>query len=93
MTLAERNMIYRVYKAFDSVPGAHIGGGTQSATVGGVANFGADIQEVRGHCLKAMEALFDGGISKEERDENFEFHMGAAERFIENRKAANWKNR
>ena len=93
MNLKERKMIHRVYKAFDNVPGAHIGGGTMSVTVAGVANFGADIQEVRKHCLKALEALFDGAISTEDRDADFETHMSAAERFIESRQAANWKNR
>lgn len=93
MNLKERNMLYRVHQALVSVPGAHIGGSTKTSTVVGVVNFGADIQEVMKHCLGAMEALFDGGITIEERDAAFELHMGDAERFIAQRKAVDWRNR
>ncbi|MYM92465.1 hypothetical protein [Duganella vulcania] len=93
MNLKERKMLYRVHQALDSVPGAHIGGGTQSTTVIGVVNFGADIQQVRTSVLRALEALFDGAISKEERDELFEEYMGDAERFIARRKAVDWRSR
>ena len=93
MNLKERNMVYRVYKALDTVPGAYIGGGTMSTTVAGVASFGADIQEVRKHCTRALLALCDGAISAAERDERYEHAMGAAEDYIAKRKARDWSAR
>lgn len=90
MTLKERNMLYRIYKALNAVPGANIGGGMQTTTVSGVVNFGADISKVREHCSRALEALFDGALSKEDRDVDFEEAMERAEEFIKRRADAHW---
>ncbi|MPS93334.1 hypothetical protein [Comamonas sp.] len=90
MNLSERKMILRVFQALDAVPGAYIGGGTQSVTVAGAISFGADMQTVRSHCSKALIFLLDGGISQKERDECFDSEMKAVERFIEARRADDW---
>ena len=86
-------MIHRVFKALDCVPGAYIGGGTMSTTVAGVVSFGADIQEVRKHCGRALLALCDGALSASERDEHFEDAIGAAEAYITKRMAKDWSAR
>lgn len=86
-------MIHRVFKALSCVPGAYIGGGTMSTTVAGVASFGADIQEVRGHCGRALLALCDGALSAAERDAMFEAAIGEAETYIAKRKAKDWSAR
>jgi hypothetical protein len=93
MNLKERNMILRVYKALDAVPGANIGGGTNSVTVSGVANFARDIAEVRHHCGRALMILCDGDpdMSAAQRNQFFNDHMSGAEAYIERRKALGWK--
>ena len=93
MNLKERNMIFRVDQALNVVPGAYLGGGSQTTTVGGVVNFAADMMEVRKHCSAALEALFDGALTKAERDANFNAAIEEAEAFINSRKATDWKNR
>lgn len=90
MNLRERKMLHRIYRALHDVPGAHIGGGTKSATVGGVVSFGYDIQKVRGWCGDALMALFDGSLSKEESEENFEAAISLAEEYIAKRTSAGW---
>lgn len=93
MNLKERKMVLRVYKALDTVPGAFIGGGTRTTTVAGVASFGADMQEVRKHCSRALLALVDGALSVGERDEQFGHAMAAAEDYIAKREAKDWSAR
>lgn len=90
MNLEERKMILRVFQALDAVPGAYIGGGTGSVTVSGAINFGRDIQIVRGFCLRALAALLDGAMDKEERNGHVNSAMTAAEEFISTRSAAGW---
>lgn len=90
MNLKERKMIHRLYRAFDDVPGAYIGGGTKTTTVKGVVAFGYDMQEIRGFCGEAMLALMDGSLTVAERDAAFEKAMSKAEDYIARRKAAGW---
>lgn len=50
MNLEEREMVFRVYKALEGVPGTRIGGGRLGTTVGGVASFPASLQTARQYC-------------------------------------------
>lgn len=93
MNLKERNMLYRVWKAFNEVPGAYIGGGSKTTTVAGAVSFGNDLQNVRQHCGDAMMAMYDGALSAEERDVQFNTAMAAAERYIDMRRRAGWSAR
>lgn len=93
MNLKERNMVYRVYKTLDAVPGAYTGGGTKSVSVLGVATFANDMTRVREHVNKALLVLCDGDpdLSKAERDEQFDAHLRRADEFIAMRKADDWR--
>jgi hypothetical protein len=91
--LAERKMVYRVYAALNAVPGANIGGGTQSTTVAGAVSFGADIGVVREHCVRALAALCDGSLDSRTRQEDFEEAMQKAEAYIVQRRKKDWSVR
>lgn len=93
MNLKERKMVHRVYACLDAVPGANQEGGLQSVTVSGVANFALDITKVRRYCLEALEALFDGALTRAERDMDFNAAIGKAEAYITQRKEKGWVSR
>jgi predicted RNase H-like HicB family nuclease len=90
MKLYEREMVHRVYRALNDVPGANIGGGRQSATVKGVVTFGNDIGEVRRMLSDALLVLMDGSIHDTERRGLFEQAMKPVDEYIAERRAKDW---
>lgn len=90
MNLTERNMIYKVYELLNAVPGAHQFGSTQTATISGVANFAADMSFIRDHLSRALMALFDGSLTREQRADEFTEAISKAERYIMKRSAVDW---
>lgn len=90
MKLYERKMVQRVYEALNKVPGAHIGGSTQSTTVKGAVSFGYDIGKVRELLSDALLVLMDGSIADADRQSEFDRAMAPVDEFIAKRQARDW---
>jgi hypothetical protein len=90
MKLYEREMIHRVYRALNDVPGANIGGGRQSVTVKGVVTFGNDIGRMREMLSQALLILMDGSISDIDRRHEFDKAMKPVDEFLAERRLKDW---